>query len=360
MSDLLIVRHGEGLGRLDHYMGHVLAGIRVRHPDLWPRVRVHDTGSAAPSLDRIGAVFFALGDPLERLHPDCFEEAVTIAEAARAAGARILQEPTVLSAHGRGRTAERLEAAGIRTPVVHSYENLDELEDLLGELELPVLLRAEFEHAQSGTLAVCSDEEALAAVQGDAPVPGAVSRLVDTRHRRRSTPGPDPFLRWHHRYRAFVFGGRAVGGQLYFASSPIVSYGSSVWGRMEDRSLRLRETLGSGHLNGLAQRVVRLDPWYRRALHEDLAARDRPLPDPRLFERAAAALELDFVAFDYSRLPDGEAIIWEANPYPYFEGPNEGRMTRERQLTGHLLDVQEAIISFFRRSLGDPVPDSSS
>jgi len=41
--------------------------------------------------------------------------------------------------------------------------------------------------------------------------------------------------------------------------------------------------------------------------------------DPRhaVFHRALGALGLDFVAFDYGLTPQGEMVVWEANPYPY-------------------------------------------
>jgi hypothetical protein len=356
MRDLLIVRHGEGLGRLDHYLDDVLVGIRQRHPDLWPRIRVHDTGSTTPSLDHVGAVYFAMGDPLERLYPACYAEAMKIVATARRMRTRILQKPEVLAAHSRGRTAQRLAAAGVRTPEVRTYESLEELRDLLDELALPVLLRAEYEHSQSGALVVRSEADARVAVRGEAPVPGAVATLLDTRHRRRSTPGPDPFRRWYHRYRAFVFGGRCIGGQLYFGPSPIVSSDSSIWEGIERRDRRLQDVFGAGRLNGLVKRAIRLDPWYRRALFEELSARARSLPDAAEFERAAAALDLDFVAFDCSRLADGKPIIWEANPYPYFQRLKAGPLGRERQLYDHVLEVQEAVIAFFRRSLRDPGP----
>ena len=111
--------------------------------------------------------------------------------------------------------------------------------------------------------------------------------------------------------------------------------------------------MGTGHLNGLVKRALRLDPWYRGALLEELSTRACPVPDAAEFETAAAALDLDFVAFDYSLLADGKPIIWEANPYPFLQAPGAGPLARERQLHDHVLEVQEAVIAFFRRSLQD-------
>ena len=58
---------------------------------------------------------------------------------------------------------------------------------------------------------------------------------------------------------------------------------------------------------------------------EELTYLEQPEPNHALFQRVRQSLHLDLVAFDYSYDPQGQLVIWEANPYPglhYASGPD--------------------------------------
>ena len=68
-------------------------------------------------------------------------------------------------------------------------------------------------------------------------------------------------------------------------------------------------------------------------------------------QHARRALELDFVAFDYSYDRDGELIVWEANPYPYLHFSKGNRRYRLASLER----VLAAIVKLYLLESGLPV-----
>jgi hypothetical protein len=82
---VLIVRHGPGRGRLQGYCDHVLGWIKRERPETYARIRLHETGSGAVSMEGVSGVFCWLADPLTR-YPECLEEALVIESEARGPG----------------------------------------------------------------------------------------------------------------------------------------------------------------------------------------------------------------------------------------------------------------------------------
>jgi len=328
----LIVRHGPGRGRLQPYIQQCFDTLLERDGVLRDGLAFHATGGTAPDLDGTRGILFLLADPLEELYPDCYAEAVSIARDAERRGIRLYNPPQVLAEHSKGRTAALLADAGIPCPRARPYRDRTELVRLLEDAEYPAILRADTDHAQIDAR-VLRDSGALAdPASGPVPAPGVLSPLVDVRSGRKATGRPDPFRRWVHRYRAFVFGDICMPGHLHFSGSWVVGGHNVIWDLVDSRSRWVRDRLGAGRLNGLAQRLIRTDPWYRAGRAADIRFRREGPPDPELFVRAARALGYDFVAFDFGRLPDGRPIIFEANPYPFINSMPGGILWREREL----------------------------
>lgn len=339
----LIVRHGPGRGRLQPYIQQCFDSLCETNPMLRDRLAFYQTGEALPSLDGVTGVLFLLADPLDVLYPECFADASSIADRAEEMGIPLFNPPAVLAAHCKSRTAAVLEAHGIECPPTHGYRDLDELRRLLQTHELPVILRANSDHAQVDARILEEPRDVEGLEDGPIPYPGVLSPMVDVRSGRKRHGPWDPFHKWVHRYRAFVFGDICMAGHLHFSSSRVVGGHDVVWDLLDERSKRIRARLGSGHLNALAQRGIRMNPWYRAARAADVAFRLRGPSDPSLFVRAARALGYDFVAFDYGEYPDGRPVIFEANPYPFINSMPGGILWRERGLDEYTQRMYEAI-----------------
>jgi hypothetical protein len=96
-------------------MEPVFEALARRSPALAARVRIHETGAPAPSLDGVAAVVFWLADPLRERFPACFEEAVALAAEARRRGVPIVNPPESLSNTVKSRQARRWREAGFDT-----------------------------------------------------------------------------------------------------------------------------------------------------------------------------------------------------------------------------------------------------
>lgn len=346
----LVVRHGPGRGRLHPYVQECFDTLREGDPVLRDRLVLHETGQPEPSLDGIGGILFLLADPLEALYPACFEEAAALAERARHYGIPVYNPPELLSDHSKSRTASLLAEAGIDCPPASTYSDREELSQLLRAGEFPVILRADLDHAQVDAC-VLEDADAAANLEGvSVPLPGVVSAKVDVRTRRRASGRPNPFRRWVHRYRAFVFGDVCMPGHLHFSSSWVVGH-RVIWDIIDERSKSARDRIGTGHRNGVVQRLIRAGPWYRAATAADRRYRRQGPPDPELFVKAARVLGYDFVAFDFGRFPDGRPVIFEANPYPYINRLPGGILWRERALDEYTHRMYEAIGRYLRSRL---------
>jgi hypothetical protein len=313
------------------------------------RLVLHETGRSEPSLDGVVGVLFLLADPLKTLYPECFEEASAIAERAQRSGIPVYNQPDLLEGHSKSRTADLLAKEGIPCPPADIYRDRAELTHILQTAELPVILRADVDHAQVDAC-VLEDADAVASLEAG-PLPGVVSPKVDVRTGRKRSGRPDPFRRWVHRYRAFVFGDICMPGHLQFARSDVVGGHDVIWDIMDERSKSVRERLGPGHLNAAAQWLLRADPWYRAALAADKRYRGGEPPDPKLFVRAARVLDFDFVAFDFGRFPDGRPVIFEANPYPFINPMPGGILWHERQLDEYTLRMYGAIGKYLQSRL---------
>ncbi len=67
---------------------------------------------------------------------------------------------------------------------------------------------------------------------------------------------------------------------------------------------------------------------------EDAEFRANGVPDPSLLIRAARALRSDFVALDFTILPDGDYVFWEGNRHFNMTGDEDYQMDKLHEATG--------------------------
>lgn len=319
LTKVLIVVHGNGRGRGVPTGNAFLKRLAATGNGLLQDIRVHHTGTGEPDFSDVGLVFFWLGDPLKQKYPDCYRDALEIAEQARRLGLALINHPDALSNTAKSRQADIWTAAGIPSAAARSVRTRRQLVQAMKEMGLPCIVRSDHEHTQRG-VSIINSEAGLDAVDLDEILPAVVLQLHDVRAEYRRS-GADPsnlFCRYHHKARAFVFRDHAMPSHLFFSESPIVSLSNCLFARAERPRRRLARKLG-----------------YHRRLVRDLVDADRayfgqPLAGKAELVRAVSVLGLDFAAVDYSLRPDGSVILWEVNPYFHMPEGQFSVLSRQR------------------------------
>lgn len=361
-GSILLVRHGEGRGRIPDYGRETLRYISRYRPELSRRLRLHHTGDALPSLRGVRAVVFWLADPLEERYPECFAEASEIADRA----ARVVNPPEALSNSIKSRQAKLWREAGLPTPRSVAFGSREELEARLPDLPYPVVVRPDLLHTES-RMHVCRDPDEVRALGDEQLVyPGTATRFVDVRAGYRTHLSHTLWADFYHKKRAFVVGGRVIPRHLFFSSRPFVRPGSSTWaaydsiqGVLLDRVRDVPRWERRLKLAARTQRLLPLTRHARRSLRRELAFTESAPERPELFREAARVLGLGFLALDYSVRADGEVVLWEANPYPDATAWWKGLLPGRRRLRGRSERRHSAIAGFFEDLLRGDGPDGT-
>lgn len=281
----------------------------------FPDVRRHFELALLPAadVDLAGVRLLVpwLQDPVEAWSPPSLQDAARLAGRCIARGIPVVNHPARLSNAGKRSAARRLAAAGIRTP---RMVEIDRSRPEAARAALPgrILLREDWRHGAPSVVVEPGSPIYPAAVDGYAR-PIAVE-FVDTR-------GPDGIIR---KRRCLVAGAHGIAVHLL---------ASMEW-----------EVRGG---NKLATPEI---------LAEEAAHVTRPDRLVAAFRTALAALELDFAAFDYSLMPDGRPIVWEANAFPTVRfGPPEPQLAyRDAPVHRSLA----AMAGLYLDRAGLPVPDT--
>lgn len=319
-GNVLVVRHGPGRGRSVPTGNVLYSRLRVTDPELASRIVIHSTGSPMPSLRGVALVVFGLGDPLRQKYPECYAEAVAIADAANRRGISLINAPQGLSNTSKGCQSGIWSKAGIPSAEARRISSAGELPEAFESLGGPCILRGDETHAERFVMVLKSQSDAESAARSLQP-PAALIRVHDIRAEYRAA-GTDPsslYARFHHKARAFVFRGVVRPSHLFFAREMIVGLSNCLL----TREARPRRSF-LRHFG------------FRRALFEDMIAEDlayfnSTIPYTEVLVKAFAALGLDIAAVDYSIRPDGSPILWEANPYFWLPRGEESVLTEERK-----------------------------
>ncbi|MFW6193006.1 MAG: hypothetical protein ACOC83_05930 [Gemmatimonadota bacterium] len=353
-TELLLVRHGEGRGRIPGYWDHALDHVARHRSDLSDRIRLHQTGETPGPSGRFAAVVFWLGDPLEERYPKCFEEALELSDLAP----RVVNPPRALSNTIKSRQARLWRKAGVPTPASTPFRSRRELRRKAPSVDYPVLVRPDRLHTDD-RLRICrTADEVLALPDDRIAYPGALTSFVDVRRGYRSVLPDTLWARCYHKKRAFVLGDRVVPGHLYFSEEPVVRASNSTLSfhaRVRDTVRRWTSDVPRWDRRlGLSPGLQRLVPVVgraRRSVDRELGFTRSAPERPELMREAARALGLGFVALDYSVLADGSMVFWEANPYPWATPWRYGILPRRRELRGRNDRVFSALARFFEELL---------
>jgi hypothetical protein len=214
-----------------------------------------------------------LQDPVQAWSKAAYRFADGLARACDARGVPVVNRVDRLANAGKASAARLVAAAGLRTPRMARVEDEALFRETRLGLPLPLFVREDWGH-RGPMRRADTDEEVRALSLRGMRRPVAVE-LVDVR-------SPDGLYR---KYRTVVAGNDVVRQTLHVGTGWCVRGGETV---------------------------------YTEALRdEEVAFASRADPDPARWVAAREALGLDFVAFDHSETPEGETVVWEANPFPY-------------------------------------------
>jgi len=341
LGNILIVTHGPGRGR-SVPTGHVfLTRLETRDPELAARLEFHATGYPAPSLSGIRLVVFWLGDPLRQKYPECYGEAIGIAQAAARRGIPVLNPPDALSNTAKTIQSAIWQRAGIPSAPVRCVQSGDDLLTAFSELAGPSFLRGDDTHSERAVRVLADQADADRAAP-ELRAAAALVRIHDVRSEYRAA-GVDPsslFGRFHHKARAFVFRGEVKASHLFFSRDLVVGLSNCLLAREARSKRQFLRSLG-----------------FRRNLFNELIASDlayfeADMPYKDVLVRAVAALGLDMAAVDYSIRPDGTPILWEANPYFWLPRGEESVLSAER----HAIERVDASLDWMARCLWAALP----
>ncbi len=343
-SHLLIVRHGIGRGPRIRLRGFrppryqpMFDDIAGRFPNLGRCFSYWETGSPLPALDGVRAVIFVLQDPLRELHPDCFEDAMSLASRAREIGARLVNPPEALSNTIKSRQSQLWCAAGIPTPPCTGFTTIPQLHEAARQMDGPFVIKADRLHAQQRTC-VCETLEQLLRVPPDQiPARGVVSPIVDTRKGWESVDPDSPYATHYHKKRAMIFGDHVCNNHVFFGQQPIVGCVSSTFGHYRS-------------INPVT-RMIR-NARYRSHFEEDFKYWGEDPEHPDVLIRAARVLGVELCAIDYSTKADGQIVLWEANPFYSLHRWPIDVLGRRRKLAQRMPKVHDTAAMFFGDLLG--------
>jgi len=249
------------------------------------------------------------GDTLVEKAPWLFEAAVALSHECQSHGIPVINSASSWPNVAKSRAAQRMAAAGLRTPRVEPVADVSALWRARDGLSFPLLIREDRCHAQLSVLVTSK---------------GQLERVP---WRRFSRPVAAEFIGTrsfvdglYRKYRYIAVGETGISRHLMF---------DQAWEVREERVLtdaaRAEETL---YIN----------------------SKD---PNHEAFQAARRALELDVAAFDYAYDRSGKLVVWEANPFPDINFP-------ENPLSKHIFPAVErtfaALARLYLRRADLPVP----
>jgi glutathione synthase/RimK-type ligase-like ATP-grasp enzyme len=333
-TKVLIVRHGKGRGRHRRYMREALDALRRRRPDVFRYLVFHATGEPAPPLDSFGSIVFWLADPLREFYPSCYDQAVHLANEARARGLRLINPPEVLSNSIKSIQAGLWKAAGIPTPPVERFDDPSALKSAITRFDFPVLIRGDEQHAQKGAFVFETPDALLEAHSKSLHWPCAVSPLVDVRKGYEGSDRPE-FARLFHKKRLIVADGSIRTKHIFFAPNPVVSAATCTFAQH-----------GWWTQMGLRSSI---SPLERRCIENDLTYWRQREEHRELMIQACNVLGFDVAAIDYSVRDNDAPILWEANHYFQLPKLREMMLPLQRNATERVMSYYETIGDFLDR-----------
>jgi hypothetical protein len=306
----LVVRHPS---KNPHFYNVLLRWLERRLPEVRARFELR----TIPFHLRTGSRYVLhvpwLQDPVQRWSPSAFRQANQLAAECDERHIPIINRVDRLTNAIKSTGARLIASVGIRTPKMVQIDNPQQFRETRGGLNLPLLVREDWGHGGLVFRVETADEvRKLPLERFSHPV---AVEFVDVKSQHDGL---------YRKYRYVAAGDLGIAHRLHVGKH---------W-----------KVKGTG------------DEYSPALCDEELAYTSGLDPNHRQLQAARQALGLDFVAFDYSYDPQGELIVWEANPYPhiYFPGPASRRPHRRTATIRTLA----AMVHLYLRRVGLAVPSA--
>jgi hypothetical protein len=250
-----------------------------------------------------------LQDPVQAWSISAYEQALRLANECDLRGIPIVNRVDRLLNASKSRGAELMSQIGVRVPRMARINNRQEFCDTLLDLNLPLFIREDWGHSgQPFRVDVRDDLSRVPWSTFERPLGVEVVDACDPRDRL------------YRKYRYVAAGDIGISHHLHV---------SNEWVTRGECRIMNSET---------------------RA--EELSYITRPDPNHELLQRARQALGLHLVAFDYGYRPDGQMIVWEANPFPHFVFATKRLVYKNPAMHRTLM----AIVRLYFSTAGMPIP----
>lgn len=258
-----------------------------------------------------------LQDPVQQWSRAAYAQASRLTERLDDQGVPTINRVDRLTNASKSNGARLVAGVGIRTPRTVRIDDAGRFRSTLLGLEPPLLVREDWGHSsaraiEAGRVVRCDTRRDVLGLNLESFARPVAMEFIETR-----TPSDGLY----RKYRYVAAGDIGVTHHLQVKGHWFVKGG---------------------------------DQLYSEAIREeDLAYLSGPDPNHAILQRARRALELDFVAFDYSYDSAGRLVVWEANPFPFLHVLGGRRAYR----TPALERTFAAILQLYHTRAGLPVPD---
>lgn len=253
-----------------------------------------------------------LQDPVEDWSQATYRHADALAATCSTQGVSTINPVDRLANASKIEGTRRIAQAGFRTPRMVVITDIDAFKRDAGGLSFPICVREDRGHQRPILRVENARELENLALEGFERPIGV--EIVDV-------SGPDGLYR---KYRYVAVGDHGISHHLQITPHWVT--------RGEDR---------------IANDATKA---------EEIAYVNAPDPHHARFQAACRALELDFAAFDYGYDRDGNAVVWEANPYPFIRFCSIGGSGEYRHAPMHR--TLAAMLAFYLERAGIHPPDT--
>lgn len=258
-----------------------------------------------------------LQDPVQQWSRMAYAQARRLSAELDDRGVPTINRVDRLTNASKSNGARLIGGVGIRTPRTVPIDDAEQFRNTLLGLELPLLVREDWGHAdehalEAGRVVRCDTRDDVRKLKLERFARPVAMEFIETRNPRDEL---------YRKYRYVAAGDVGVAHHLQVKAHWFVKGGNQLY------SEAIRD--------------------------EDLAYLSGPDPNHEILQRARRALELDFVAFDYSYDRNGRLVVWEANPYPFLHFIGGRRAYRTPAVERTLA----AILQLYHTRAGLRVPD---
>lgn len=257
------------------------------------------TMSVNPDFIRqYAAVGFFYHDPLYELYPDVYAYAKRLEAICQEAGIPLINKPDALSNTSKSVQLNLLRQADFSVAKAYPFTDITELAHIPRE-DYPVFIRVEAGHDSQGEFVQGPFDTYNELVLGYQPF------MLQKREHVKNMVAIQFIATqknnvYYNKFRCLATQHNVIKAYSYF---------SSHWYIHGDNAIK--------------------EPWTQDANQCFIRSTYTP-QEEAFFLKAIRTLQFDFCAFDYGIKPNGEIVIWEANPHPAFLSMSDTEPIRSR------------------------------